>query len=406
MDSFAILHKKSKDMTTSKCMLFWINIFLIFLSTTFCFGQEDYVHYDDRVTYSSMKHYFDLYLSGQHDVIANLMTNEDYKLTKYTKDYSLGKEDYSGDYRFEKSVRYDSRTTDGISNSFTFRTIEYANIVTEYLIEFHIFSTSSYMTFQSLSQEYWQDEKYDAYTPNCFGKDTCVQVKSSKKYFCLTEPNYVPKLELNPFYYSIWSSQVKSLPKNKRDTISYPAGENEEIYLLEMSLSDESKYMTGRRTLQGKFYVRKLHNKISNWEEFKIAYDSKSVDQKITYKRTGQIYSIVIQIGGKSIDYIIDSGASDLVISSSSEKHLRSIGAIRDSDYLEPQSYRLADGSIKTFRRVIIQAVGIGSNSVKNVTASINPDPAAPLLLGKSFLDKMEYWKINNQTGFFEYKLK
>jgi clan AA aspartic protease (TIGR02281 family) len=359
------------------------------------------------VTYSAAKHYFELYLSEQHDVIANLMSNEEYKLKKYTKDYSLDKKDYSGDYRFEKTVIDDKRfRNEGTINSWTFKTIKYSDIVTEYLIEFNIFSSSSYMLFRSLSQDYYQNEKFEAFNINCYGEDTCVQVRSSAKYFCHTEPNYVPELELNPFYYSTWSRQIQSIEKNKLDTISYPVGENQEIYLIQMYLSKDSQYMPGGRYLKGKFYVRKLHNKISNWKEFKITYDSKSVDKKIAYKRNGNIYSIVIKIGGKPVEYIIDSGASDLVISSSFEKHLISIGTLRDSDYLEPQSYKLADGSLKTYRRVVIPTIGIGTSTVKNVTAIINPQTDPPLLLGKSFLDKMVYWKINNQTGFLEYKLK
>lgn len=117
----------------------------------------------------------------------------------------------------------------------------------------------------------------------------------------------------------------------------------------------------------------------------------------------GKIARVVVSIGGKPVSYIIDSGASDINISTSMEKYLKEIGVVRNTDYLSPQKYRMADGTIKEYRRLILSSVTIADISIESVTARVTEEHEV-LLLGKSFLDRFSYWKINNQTQALELK--
>ena len=92
---------------------------------------------------------------------------------------------------------------------------------------------------------------------------------------------------------------------------------------------------------------------------------------------------------------MIDSGASEMFITKSTEQYLLDLGIIRNSDFLQPKIFTLADGSQKEYRRVLIPSVKIGTIRVDDVAVAITEDDS-PLLLGKSFLDKFISWKINN----------
>ena len=381
---------------------------ILISSWCFCFdmyAQTDNAYYYDQINYSQVEEYFELYLSGQYDIVATKLTNNDYTLKKHTPDYSIGKKDYSGDFSFEKSVRYDSRVPDGIPNKWTFKTIKYSDIATEYLIEFEIFSQDANMTFKSLSQDLIQNKGLDLFKLSCF-QDSCLRIGNVNKIYCTTEPDYSPELELNPFSFSTWVKSTSFTPYNKTETIKYPVGENEEYYVLDLYLGKESKYLANSRRLKGSLYVRRLHNKVSDFEEYRKMYDNESIEQKTQLKRSGNIYLVPIQVGDKTFDYVIDSGASDMVINSSIESYLRTIGVLRDSDYMDAQTYKLADGSLKKYQRAKLTSVKIGSNVIQNIVVSISTESNAPLLLGKSFLDKFVFWKINNQSGYLEYKIR
>jgi hypothetical protein len=70
-------------------------------------------------------------------------------------------------------------------------------------------------------------------------------------------------------------------------------------------------------------------------------------------------------------------------------------GTIADSDFMDTQRYRLADGSEQSSRRFRIRSLRIGSIELRNVVASIVP-AEGELLLGQSFLSRLKSWSIDN----------
>lgn len=121
--------------------------------------------------------------------------------------------------------------------------------------------------------------------------------------------------------------------------------------------------------------------------------------QNIKLEKIGNIYYLPITIGKTIKKFVLDSGASDVLISEEIESELIKNMTITKDNYMAPALYKIADGSIIQCRRILIPEIKIGNYTIKNVIASIG-NKSNTLLLGKSLLDKFANWTIdnNNQT--------
>jgi clan AA aspartic protease (TIGR02281 family) len=99
-------------------------------------------------------------------------------------------------------------------------------------------------------------------------------------------------------------------------------------------------------------------------------------------------------------NFMIDSGASDVTISAAVLAALARAGTIATSDFLDSQVYQLADGSKTRTRRVRIRSLQVGGVELRDVIVSVAPH-ADLLLLGQSFLGRLQSWAIDNQRHLF-----
>ena len=123
----------------------------------------------------------------------------------------------------------------------------------------------------------------------------------------------------------------------------------------------------------------------------------KNTDQ-IPLINTGNIFKAKMRIGGLERYFILDSGASDCMITAALEKDLVEKQAIRPDQYLEPIDYTLADGRVVNCRRFRASSMVIGEFTVKDVVVGVI-DEEGGLLLGKSFLDKFEEWTVDPRSS-------
>ena len=96
-----------------------------------------------------------------------------------------------------------------------------------------------------------------------------------------------------------------------------------------------------------------------------------------------------------TLDFTVDSGASDVSIPVDVVLTLMRAGTIRNTDFIGDQTYTLADGSkvkSKTFR---IRSLKVGDRVLENVTGSVASTKGS-LLLGQSFLGRFKSWSIDN----------
>ncbi|MGZ3879966.1 MAG: retroviral-like aspartic protease family protein [Flavisolibacter sp.] len=111
------------------------------------------------------------------------------------------------------------------------------------------------------------------------------------------------------------------------------------------------------------------------------------------------IHKIKIKIGNEVRVWMIDSGASDLLVSDEYAKKLKASGVISERNYIGEGRYSLADNRIVSCKRYKIDGVHIGNMVVNNVILATSKD-AAEFLAGKSLLNKFTEWTIDNKNNY------
>jgi predicted aspartyl protease len=96
-----------------------------------------------------------------------------------------------------------------------------------------------------------------------------------------------------------------------------------------------------------------------------------------------------------TLDFVVDSGASDVVIPADVVMTLVRTGTLKETDFIGEQTYTLADGSTVPSATFRIRSLTVGDRVVENVTGGIAPVQGA-LLLGQSFLSRFKSWSIDN----------
>jgi|SRR5690554_1272677 len=110
---------------------------------------------------------------------------------------------------------------------------------------------------------------------------------------------------------------------------------------------------------------------------------------EIELKKSGGVYEVPVELNGViKIDFIFDSGASDVSISPDIALALIRTGTIKESDWLSDARYYFADGSSAKSKRFKLKSVKIGDKIVYDVVCSISNSLDAPMLLGQSVLSK------------------
>lgn len=140
------------------------------------------------------------------------------------------------------------------------------------------------------------------------------------------------------------------------------------------------------------YVLQKIYPK----ERYNINYEENTSSNLIPLIVRGNMNFITINLGGKEYEFLIDTGASEILINSEIESHLVSIGVLRNSDYLDSQTYIIADGSSQTLKRAKLQSLKINDIIFNNNIVAIG-DSNKILLLGMSFLSKFD-WKINGNV--------
>ena len=119
-------------------------------------------------------------------------------------------------------------------------------------------------------------------------------------------------------------------------------------------------------------------------------------EKLIAMQKDGGGYVVPVLIDNTiTLNFVVDSGASDVTIPSDVVTTLMRTGALKQSDFLDTQTYVLADGSKVPSRTFRIQSLKIGDTVVENVIGSVAPAQGS-LLLGQSFLGHFKSWSIDN----------
>lgn len=109
------------------------------------------------------------------------------------------------------------------------------------------------------------------------------------------------------------------------------------------------------------------------------------------------VYKIPVRINDVlTLDFVIDSGASEVQVPADVALTLLRTGTITQDDFLPGVTYTLADGSRVKSERFILKHLKVGNVLVNQVEAGI-AGIEGQLLLGQSFLQKIDSWSLDNK---------
>lgn len=97
-----------------------------------------------------------------------------------------------------------------------------------------------------------------------------------------------------------------------------------------------------------------------------------------------------------TVNFVVDSGASDVTIPENVVEALRKAGKLTDADFTGNQAYKLADGSIVRSRTFVLRSFAVNNRVLENVRATVAPNKGMALL-GQSFLQRFSSWSIDNE---------
>jgi len=124
------------------------------------------------------------------------------------------------------------------------------------------------------------------------------------------------------------------------------------------------------------------------------AASDKTDEVKLT-DHDGTFLVPVLVNGRLVLDFVLDSGASEVQIPDDVFRTLYRTGTISDADFLGTETYRLADGSKVPSARFMLHTLEVGGHTVNNVAASVGTMNSEPLL-GQSFLSQLGAWTLDN----------
>jgi hypothetical protein len=117
---------------------------------------------------------------------------------------------------------------------------------------------------------------------------------------------------------------------------------------------------------------------------------------RVPIQRKGRNYVVPGLVNNVvTLNFIVDSGASDVTIPADVVETLKSKGALSDRDFTGREIRGLADGSKITSDTFRIRSLSIGDWLVHDVNASVTP-VGAPPLLGQAFFNRLKSWSIDN----------
>ena len=110
----------------------------------------------------------------------------------------------------------------------------------------------------------------------------------------------------------------------------------------------------------------------------------------------GNGYKLKINIDGVESYFLLDTGASDIIINRDIERELLLNGALSRKDYIGKTEYIMANNQSVEAQIIRVDKIKIGDYSVSDVEIAIIDDGS--LLCGISFLDIFKKWEIDKNS--------
>lgn len=192
---------------------------------------------------------------------------------------------------------------------------------------------------------------------------------------------------------------------------------NKAIELLRKAFENGFKKFFHVRVDKHFISIRDNEDFINLVHEFELKYQREniSVDEEIMYEekiihipiiKEKDLYRVKCAINGLQLDFILDTGASIVSLSSVEAEFMFKNKYLSKKDVIGNQYFRTADGKIVEGTVVNLSKVNFGGVELNNVKASIMNNQVAPLLLGQSVLNNIGKLEIDNENSLLKIRYK
>jgi len=138
------------------------------------------------------------------------------------------------------------------------------------------------------------------------------------------------------------------------------------------------------------------------YDEYEDIRRDKSVIRMI--KSPGGVYEVPIEVNGSKMNFIFDTGAGIISISTTEANFLIKQGTLSKEDIVGVANFSDANGDVSEGMIVRLKTIKIGNRVLKNVEASIVDNDRAPLLLGQSALSRFGKFTVDYSEGIITFE--
>ena len=118
---------------------------------------------------------------------------------------------------------------------------------------------------------------------------------------------------------------------------------------------------------------------------------------EIPFTTSNGVTKVDCTINGLPLNFVFDTGASDVTISQTEANFMFKNGYLNQRDVIGKQRYQTADGSISIGTTFILNHINFGGLELTGVQASVVENQKAPLLLGQTVLKRLGKIEIDNE---------
>lgn len=123
------------------------------------------------------------------------------------------------------------------------------------------------------------------------------------------------------------------------------------------------------------------------------------VTTRVPFTRQNGVTHVQCSINGLPLNFVFDTGASDVTLSMVEATFMMKNNYINERDVVGSSMYMDANGNVSEGTTLVLRKVEFGGLELHNVRASVVRNQRAPLLLGQSVLSRLGSVEIDNKNN-------
>lgn len=143
-------------------------------------------------------------------------------------------------------------------------------------------------------------------------------------------------------------------------------------------------------------YENKVQARIRDFKGEESVDTTEEKVVEIPFTKTGGVTKVECTINNLPLNFIFDTGASDVTISQVEANFMYKNGYLDSRDIVGKKTYQVATGAIAVGTTIILKQIEFGGLILRDVRASVVETQNAPLLLGQTVLQRLGKIEIDN----------